>query len=190
MSNKDELTIEFEPGVLADIFTAIHLCEVEISGLARVERCGRKFKVFGDAIIFNQTCSLAETEPDAEALNLHFNSIAASGDEDKIKDMESQTLWWHSHVWHRVIFSGTDLGTMKRILSGFYLWWLVMVLNKYNQTCLALIEKGGGFMKYEEAPIILNPKITDEEFRELISARIDVVQDIIKRRVIVSGEGE
>ncbi len=185
MDNKDKLLIEFEPEVLADIFAAAHLCEVEISGLAKVERHGRKFRVYDSALIFNQSCSLARTEPDIEALNLYFNNIAAAGDADKIKEMESQTLWWHSHVWFEVVFSGTDLRTMKKLLSGFDPWWLALVVNKRNESCLALIERNGGFMKYEEAPIKLCPKVTEKEFNQLIESRRDTIQHLINQRVLI-----
>lgn len=185
MNSNDKLVIEFEPNTLADIFVAAHLCEVEISGLAKVERDGRKFKVSGSALIFHQSCSLAKTEPDTEAINLYFNSIAASGDENRIKDMESQTLWWHSHVWLGVIFSGTDFRTMKTLLSGFDPWWLVLVVNKLNRSCLALIEKNGGFLKYEEAPIQLCPKLTEREFKELIDSRKDTIRNLVNQRVVI-----
>ena len=190
MDNADKLVIEFEPTVLADIFAAIHLCEVEISGLARVERNGRKFKVYSEAIIFDQTCSFTGTEPDTKALGLYFNDMAASGDEDKIKDIESQTLWWHSHVWFEVVFSGTDLRTMKRLLSGFDPWWLVLVVNKRNQACLALIEKNDGFLSYEEAPISLNPELSGKEFEELVISRRDAIQDLINRKVIITEDNK
>ncbi|MDO8496563.1 MAG: hypothetical protein Q7S43_03925 [bacterium] len=190
MNGNDRLTVEFDPKTLADIFVATHLCEVEISGLAKVERDGRKFKVSGDALIFNQSCSLAKTEPDPEAINLYFNSIAASGDEDRIKNMESQTLWWHSHVWIGVIFSGTDFRTMKTLLSGFDQWWLVLVVNKFNQSCLALIEKNDGFLKYEETPIQLCPKLTEREFKELIDSRKEAIQNIVNQRVVILRDRE
>ena len=190
MNSNNKLEIEFEPQTLADIFLATHLCEVEISGLAKAERNGRKLKVFGDLLIFHQSCSLARTEPDTKALGLYFNAVAAGDDENKIKEIESQTLWWHSHVWHEVIFSGTDLRTMKKLLSGFDAWWLVLVANKHNQSCLALIEKNGDFMTYEEAPIKLNPGITEKEFQELIHSRKDKIQLLINERVAISREEE
>lgn len=190
MANEEKLLIEFEPEVLADIFIAAHLCEVEISGLAKVERLGRKFKVSGSSLIFHQSCSLSKTEPDIESLNMWFNNVASSGNESEIKEMESQRLWWHSHVWYRVIFSGTDFGTMKKLLSGFDQWWLVLVVNKANQSCLALIEKNGGFMKYEEAPINLNPKITEKEFRELMNTRKNTIQNLIDQRVSIIRDRE
>lgn len=183
---KSNLHIEFEPEILADIILATHLCEVEISGLATVERNGRSFKVSGNALILNQTCSPVRTEPDIESLNLWFNAVASSGDEEKIKNMESQRLWWHSHVWYEVIFSGQDLRTMKNLLGGFDEWWLVFVANKKNQSCLALIEKNGGYMSYEEAPIILNPEMTDREFRHLIDSKKSAIQKLITERVIIT----
>ena len=190
MSAEEKLVIEFEPEVLADIFVAAHLCEVEISGLAKVERQGRKFKVSGSSLIFHQSCSLARTEPDIESLNMWFNNVASSGNEPEINDMESQRLWWHSHVWYKVIFSGTDFGTMKNLLSGFDSWWLVLVVNKANQSCLALIEKNGGFMKYEEAPIMLDPKITEREFKELMNTRKNTIQGLINQRVLITRDRE
>lgn len=190
MANEEKLIIEFEPETLADIFAAVHLCEVEISGLAKVERTGNKFRVFDDALIFNQSCSLTGTEPDIESLNLWFNETASSGNEFKIKEMESQRLWWHSHVWFEVIFSGTDFRTMKNLLSGFDQWWVVLVANKQNHNCLALIEKNDGFMKYEEAPIRLNPGLSTEEFKKLISSRTENIQKIINQRVKIVREEE
>lgn len=185
MDNDDRLIIEFEPETLADIFVATHLCEVEVSGLAKVEKNGRKFRVSSGALIFHQSCSSTRTEPDIESLNIWFNSVASSGYEDKIRDMESQRLWWHSHVWYEVIFSGTDFRTMKNLLSGFDLWWLVLVVNKHNQSCLALIEKNDGFMRYEEAPIKLDPKVTEQEFKELVNLRREAIQNLISQRVVI-----
>lgn len=185
MSDPNKLVVEFEPNVLADIVLAAHLCEVEISGLAKVEREGRKFRVFDSALVLNQTCSLVKTEPDISSLNLWFNSVASTGDEEKIKDMERHKLWWHSHVYFEVIFSGQDFRTMKNILSGLDLWWLVLVVNKRNEHCLALIEKNGGFMRYEEAPLTLNPQITNKEFNELMGLKRSAMQQLIDERVII-----
>ena len=185
MSDPNKLVIEFEPRTLADIVLSAHLCEVEISGLAKVEKDGKKFRVFDSALILNQTCSLVRTEPDISSLNLWFNRIASTGDEEKIKDMEKQRLWWHSHVNFEVVFSGQDFRTMKNILSGLDLWWLVLVVNKRNEHCLALIEKNNGFMRYEEAPITLNPEITNREFNELMKSRVDTIRQLIHERVII-----
>lgn len=180
----DKLVIEFNPETFADILLATHLCTVEISGLAKVVRDeGRNFKVFGDALIFNQECSAGGTEPDVEAYNLWTNEMISSGDENKIKEVTDQKLWWHSHVWYEVIFSGTDLATMKRILSGFSQWWLVLVVNKKNKHCLALIEKNGGYLRYEEAPLILVPEITEKQFRELVQSRREIIQKTIDEKV-------
>ncbi len=185
MGDREKLVVEFEPGVLADIFAATHLCAVEISGLARVQRDGRKFRVFDNAILLNQTCSMTRTEPDIEEINLWFNSIIATGDEQKIKEMESQTLWWHSHVKFQVVFSGQDHQTMYNLLSGFDEWWLVLVVNKYNQRRLALIEKNDGFMLYEETRVRLNPEMTSKEFEALVASRMDYMQRLIDERVTI-----
>jgi hypothetical protein len=185
VSNNEKLLVEFEPDVLAEILLATYLCEVEISGMARVRREGRKFKVYSEALLFEQTCSLSRTEPDVEAYGLWVNNMTASGDEDKIAEVDEQKLWWHSHVWFPVIFSGTDFATMKRLLSGLSEWWLVLVLNKRNERCLALIEKNDGYLKYEETPLLLNPDISESEFRKLLNSKRDSMQKIIDQRVKV-----
>lgn len=183
MVNSEDLSIEFESQTLADIFLAVSLCEVEISGLAKVTRDGHRFKVFDGALIFKQTCSLARTEPNIESLNLWFNNIASSGDQERIQEMESYKLWWHSHVWFEVYFSDTDHRTMRNLLSGFDKWWLVFVANKRNKSRLALVEMMDGLFKYEEAHIKLNPEITQKEFMELMSSREEAIRQAIKQRV-------
>ena len=185
MNSERDLVIEFDPSTFADILVATHLCEVEISGLAKVERDGRKFRVFDGAIVVNQKCSLFRTEPDTEALNLWFHNIALTGNEEQIQNMESQSLWWHSHVKSSVDFSGQDFRTMRILLSMFKQWWLVLVTNQQNQSRLALIEKNDGHLKYEEAPLGFNPEITSEEFRALCRSKVHAIRRLINERVIV-----
>ena len=178
----DKLTIEFEPQTLADIFLAIHMCEVEISGLARVIRTGKRFRVFGEGLIFKQTCSSIRTEPDIESLNLWFNDMASSENQEKISKMESYQLWWHSHVWFDVIFSGTDFRTMKNLVSGGD-WWLALVANKKNEVCLALVKQKLGFLRYEEAPITLCPEVSPNEFKKIMITREEIIRQAIKTNV-------
>lgn len=187
MSSKPDLLIEFEPNVLAEILAAAHLCSVEISGLARVIREGRRFRVFGDSILPPQVCSPHETDP-TEAIAMWFNTLASSGNEENIKDMEIQRLWWHSHVWFDVYFSTQDFTAMRNLLSGFDLWWLAIVVNKRNQYRLALVETHDGFLSYEEAPLLLNPRITAAEFRLLVREKVLAMEEIVNQRVKIIEE--
>lgn len=183
MRTNDKLVAEFEPQTLADIFLAVHLCEVEISGLAKATRERNIFKVSGEALIFRQRCSLALTEPDTESLNQWFNETASSGDRTKINEMGTYKLWWHSHVWGGIFFSSQDHLTMRNFVSGFDEWWLALVANKKNHWRLALVEKNEGFFKYEEMPFRVIPEINKKEFEELMRAREELIKKIVEEKV-------
>ncbi len=187
MDNNEKLVVEFEPITIADILVSAQLCEVEISGFAKVERQSRRFGVSGEALIFKQTCSLARTEPDTDAICLWQNEIVSSGDEEKIKDMESQSLWWHSHVNSPVYFSSQDWSTIRNLVSGYQVgnWLLSIVVNKENKYLLALSENNNGFIRYEEVALILNPEISTDEFRALFESRKDHVRKLINERVTI-----
>jgi|SRR3989344_6992782 len=189
MSADEKLVIEFEPEVLADIFLATYLCNVEISGFARVERDGRKFRVYGEAVIFNQKCHGEKTDPDQEAMCIWYDKIAASNDQEIKEDAKKQKLWWHSHVEYPTEFSHQDWRTMRTLLSGLDEWWLVLVVNKFNAHCLALIEKNDGHIRYEETAIKLNPTMTTAQFRDLMRRRQSVIQPLVLQNVTIIPRG-
>jgi len=188
MSSGEKPVIEFEPVTLADIFLATYLCDVEISGFARVERDGRKFRVYGEAIIFDQTCHGSRTDPDQDAMCRWYDQIRSSGDLEKIEDADRQKMWWHSHVRYSTEFSGQDWATMRTLLSHFDEWWLVLVVNKLNDYCLALIEKNDGHISYEETAIRLNPAMTDAQFADLMERRKSIIQTLVRKNVTIVSE--
>lgn len=183
--NQPDIVVRFEPETLAQILASVHNCNVEISGLATVTREENLFKVSGDVVIPEQTCSLSATDPDHHVLNLHFNRISMSGTEAEIEAMSKQKLWWHSHVWMSTFFSAIDRGTMINLLSGLAEWWLVLVANKRNQICLALIEKMGQEIRYREVPISFSREMTSREFKTLIEKQRASLLPIIKSKITI-----
>lgn len=129
-------SVVFEPEVLADIFLYAKLCPVEISGLAKVRRKNNRFVVYGEPIIFEQTCNLIHTGFDSRAHHLWLDQSVREG---RINDIRECRLWWHSHVWADTYFSRTDNRTIKYVFGGgLDKWWLFLVVNKLMEASLRL----------------------------------------------------
>lgn len=180
--SSENLIVEFELETLADILLAVRFCDVEISGLARVSREGDRFKVYGGAMIFKQECSLHITEPTIKPYNMWCNNAISSQGEEGIKEVLSHKLWWHSHVWAGVYFSPTDTGTMVQLLSGFSEWWLALVMNKYYEKRIVLIERDEKGKRMRPASI---SKIYTPELRRLMELRADNIRKEVKEKVTI-----
>ena len=128
--NPEKLSFKIEPGALADIFLAIQICPVEISGFGKVIRDGDVFVVQDDIVILKQACSLTSTNIDLLSHAQWHTTMSRSGRKKEVGDFR---LWWHSHVHSGAYFSGTDKDNINRSNTGFEEWLMSFVGNKFGE---------------------------------------------------------
>lgn len=186
--------VKVEPTALADIFLAIHINPVEVSGLGKVRCSGNLYTIEKEIIVLKQTVSDAHTEFDDEMRGHWLHEMVASGRGEEINEFR---LWWHSHVDMGTSFSPRDRDTIENKLFDQDLrirtheYWISLVGNKYGQFTMRL-----DVYKPERLPTIyvdnarFAPEITKEEFRALMLARQDRMTDIMRANVIFGDKGK
>ena len=180
LGNSKNARIVFEPKTFVEIMLAAMVCEVEVSGLAKIEKRDSIYVIHGEPIVFDQTCSLVKTTFDETAYLLWQEKMVLAGQENIIQEAR---LWWHSHVWSGVGLSDEDLSTM-RLIGQDYDWWLAMVVNKRCQVYMEL-------WRYRPEPL-LRTLIREFEFTEKLSPSMlerllkdneERMSEIIKQKV-------
>jgi len=183
-----EVKVVFEPKIFVDIILAALTCSVEVSGLAKVEKDGYLYTVYGEPIIFKQSCSLLRTTFDETAYLLWQERMVIEGTHEEI---QKARLWWHSHVWARVGFSARDENTLG-IMTQDFDWLLAMVVNKKYQTYLELRTN-----KPLPLPGIIiseygfTEKVSMQSLQKLMDERRASMEAIIRERVrVIDGPGD
>lgn len=95
----------------------------EVSGVGLVRKEGNKFVIY-DAFILPQRCSSGYTSIDDYTINkLKYDIMKRGG---KVSDLR---FWWHTHYNFSTFWSGTDVGTARR-LAGEGDWFISTVINQ------------------------------------------------------------
>ncbi len=180
----DKAEVLIDPITYADIFLAADLCPVEVSGLAKVKREGDKFLIFGEAIIFEQNCRSdgMSTEFDPEAHGKWIHEMIQSGRQEEVGQAR---LWWHSHAYATVYFSGTDYRTINSFGNFYSEWWLHLVVNKHREMLLRLDEYKPERSHLYIDNLKLSRAMTRSDLESLIKERRTRMAEIIKAKVKV-----
>jgi hypothetical protein len=182
-----EFRLIFEPKTLADIILAIEICPVEISGLAQAELREGNIVVFGDALIFPQTCAVSGTDFDESAYGNWRNSMmreGRSGEKDRYTN-----FWWHSHVFAPTYWSGTDKDNIERwITAPLQSWLLSLVGNKYGSLRIRLDAKNSDevVQDVEIQNLDFTEPIGKEGLRALMVEREAALRQIVADQVRVA----
>ncbi len=177
-----EVKIIFEPKTFVDIILAALVCDVEISGLAKVEKSGSQYVIYDEPIIFKQACCISRTTFDETAYMLWQEKMVIDGTHEEI---QKARLWWHSHVWAPVGFSDRDENTLDLMGQDFD-WWLALVVNKRYQAYMELREykprilSGVIIQEYE-----FTQNISRGDLKKLLEERRGRMELIVKEKVNV-----
>lgn len=177
-----EVKIIFEPKTFVDIILAALVCDVEVSGLAKVKKDGLIYTVYDEPIIFKQHCAIHITTFDEMAYLLWQEKMVIEGTHE---DIQEARLWWHSHVWADTYFSGQDEYTLGLMGQDFD-WWLALVVNKRYQAYMELRE-----YKPDILPRIIiqeygfTEKISRADLRRLLDERRTRMELIIQEKVTI-----
>ncbi len=179
------MRVVFEPKTFVDIILAALICDVEVSGLAKVRRDGLIYTIYDEPIVFDQKCSLSGTTFDEIAFPLWQEKMVLNGRGDEIQEAK---LWWHSHVWSDVYFSAIDEATLK-VMGQNYDWWLAMVVNKLAEVYMELrtykpqILPGELMLQYD-----FTEKVSPASIQRLMDERMGRMIQIIKDKVVITPE--
>lgn len=178
--------VRIDPETFADILLAIELCPVEVSGLARAERVGDLFTIFGDVAIFKQECSLHGTEFDPHAYGAWKNQMMREERHDE-KDAFAN-CWWHSHVLWPSYWSETD----RRNITGWpgesQEWLISIVGNKLGSFQVRLdLFFGAGQETFEisGSDFSFTVPTSKEDLRRLMVSREGAMWRQIEEKVTV-----
>lgn len=133
----NNLEVVIDPVVLAKVSTWVDECDVEVSGLGKVQvEHGPKGLVtlkITEAYIVEQDCDSYSTTMREEALaRLQY----------EVKDVPGELLWWwHSHVNMGVFWSGTDLQMFEGYTGPKGSWLCGTVFNKKGERRSALMAR-------------------------------------------------
>ncbi|KKU15473.1 MAG: hypothetical protein UX23_C0001G0072 [Parcubacteria group bacterium GW2011_GWB1_45_9] len=173
----------FEPETMADLLLAVHHNPVEISGLAKVQKeNGLLYVVRSEPEIFEQECGMSFTDFDIKTYHSWHSRMLK---ENYLQEISEMRLWWHSHVWGNVYFSGTDKDTISSFGRGFEEWWASLVLNKYGEFCLWLNTKPEWEYPFQIDEIGFTREIEMEEFRSIMVERSHGIKTAIEKKVRV-----
>src|SRR3989344_8798416 len=133
LSSEAGIEVFFEPAALANIFLAIHISPVEISGVGKVRHEGNIYTIEDNIAIFKQAVSGVHTVFDDDMRGHWLHEMVAAGRGAGINNFR---LWGHSHVNMPARFSGTDHETIDEKLFDQNLkvasheYWISFVGNK------------------------------------------------------------
>lgn len=106
------------------------LATAEVGGLGEVTQMQNGELLISDLFLFEQTTSEVETSLDPIALGKFMAETIRTGyDRSKLR------LWWHSHGWGQVFWSGQDQMTINGLLNCLPkdTYFLSIVVNKLAQ---------------------------------------------------------
>lgn len=179
VNNQQDKEIKWEPKTFADIWLAIALCRIEISGLAKVRKEGSVFIVYDDVIIPKQICSETNTEFDGKAYDQWCRETIEVGNGVTLNEYR---LWWHSHVFSQVQASPTDEENISRWKHCD--WWLSFIGNKKGNWMVRLdvFQPVRLYPRYDLSQSLTEP-IGKEQFRKLMCDREQRIQKLVTRQV-------
>jgi hypothetical protein len=100
----------------------------EVSGMMLVEYDPKEGTLNVNSIYLpKQECDSASTEIDDDALAELQMQVHKEG-----KNLKSMRGWWHTHYNFSVFWSGTDTGTIDKLMSGND-WFLSIVVNQSEE---------------------------------------------------------
>lgn len=171
--------IKWEPKTFADIWLAIALCPIEVSGLAKVRKEGTVYTVYDDVIIPEQICSASNTEFDDVEYDKWCRELIETGLGESLNEYR---LWWHSHITGEVSPSPTDKENISR--WSHCDWWLSFIGNKFGDWLVRI-----DIFQPERLKPCYNPsqsfteRIGKSSFRALMHEREKRINELINRRV-------
>lgn len=176
----------FQPETFVDIILAAVICDIEISGLAKVEREGDFYIVHGNVEIFDQTCSVKGTHLDPRSFGSWIQEVRSReiGQKAEISEIPLFRMWWHSHVFGQSRPSLTDRKTMDKVWGPVYGWQIMMIVNKFHSVYLELdtFESGA-----TEESIIrtfgFTRKFTPDDYEKMLRDRRSGINRLVRTRV-------
>lgn len=113
------MKVFFPPELKRRLDAIIQLSDIEVSVLGKVKKLPNRSDFIVTALeLFEQECSEAHTELDADTLGKFFSKLLEQGE-----SLEEWRLWAHSHVDFKVFFSSID----ERTIKGFLGDWLISI---------------------------------------------------------------
>ena len=178
--------ILFEPKIFTDIILAALACDVEVSGLAKIQRDNNTYHVYGNPVIYDQYCSVIETSFNIEAQHYWIQNMVTRG---RGNELSKYRLWWHSHAWSDVYLSHTDRRTIDQVFANNFDWLLAVVVNKRMDVYVEL----NIFQPIRLAPIPISEfsftkRFTSECFRNMLQKRSSRIGKIVSSRVSLISE--
>lgn len=119
------MKIFFPPELKRKLDAIIQLSDIEVSVLGKVKKLPNRSDFIVTALeLFEQECSEAHTELDADALGKFFSQLL-----ERREGLEEWRLWVHSHVDFKVFFSSIDERTIRSFLGD---WLISICLNRHG----------------------------------------------------------
>jgi hypothetical protein len=158
-----QVSIAILPTAKHKLDAYIQGCRFEISGF------GEAVVVPGgvlitDILLMEQEVSSASTAITPAALAAYiFDAIEQGKDPSKLK------VWWHSHPWGGLFWSGTDTASIDAFNNG----WMISIVGCHKGNYKSRLDLYTPFrMTVDDLPLTIHLEEPDEAFHAAIQAEI------------------
>lgn len=176
----------FEPKTYVDIALASRLCDIEVSGLAKVKKEGNLYVIHGEVEIFDQICSINGTHLDPKSLNVWLQNTRSreiTEQPDNKSSIPLFRMWWHSHVYSRSLPSEQDRETMNEVWGPIAEWQIMMIINKLDHVYLELDVFSPIFRSVEFNTFGFTERFSFSDYARLLQERENKIRQLIALKV-------